>query len=41
VKHAYFKPRQREGVVDVHSGEPKEEEVMGEEIDESEIEELV
>jgi len=31
----------REGVVDEQSGESKEEEVMGEGIDESEMEELV
>ena len=41
VKEVGFKPGLREGVIDVQSGESEEEEVMGEGIGESEMEELV
>jgi len=40
VKQVDFKPGVKEGVTDVQSGESEEEEVAGEGIGESEIEEL-
>ena len=43
MKQVGFKPRvkEREGVMDVQSGESKEEEVMGEGKGESEMDELI
>ena len=41
VKQVGFKPGVKDGVMDVQSGESEKEEVMGEGIRESEMEELV